>query len=159
MLLHPIAVMRCVPLFTRDAHITCKANITSAGQHHVPLKRNTSFKKAPFVRQTKDAFLLAEKERFELSNGLWPLRDFQSRALDQTRRLLHLQLYGFLRCFSCGSGRACRSSAKVIIASFECLVNRFFIVRFDKCRTSGTESLGGRAGSGDHGPGCGIPPA
>ena len=33
---------------------------------------------------------LAEKERFELSNGLWPLRDFQSRALDQTRRLLHI---------------------------------------------------------------------
>ena len=94
MLLPPIAVMRCVPLFTREAYITCKANITSAGQHHVPLKRNTSFKKAPFVRQTKDAFLLAEKERFELSNGLWPLRDFQSRALDQTRRLLHISLTG-----------------------------------------------------------------
>ena len=28
---------------------------------------------------------LAEKERFELSNCVWQLRDFQSRALDQLR--------------------------------------------------------------------------
>lgn len=34
------------------------------------------------------AFCMAEKKRFELLNRFWRLRDFQSRALDQTRRLL-----------------------------------------------------------------------
>ena len=37
-------------------------------------------------------FSLAEKERFELSRPFWGLRDFQSRALDQTTRLLHVLL-------------------------------------------------------------------
>ena len=35
------------------------------------------------------AIFVAEKKRFELLNRFWRLRDFQSRALDQTRRLLH----------------------------------------------------------------------
>ena len=38
---------------------------------------------------SSNEFYLAEKKRFELLNRFWRLRDFQSRALDQTRRLLH----------------------------------------------------------------------
>ncbi len=33
---------------------------------------------------------MAEKEGFEPSKPFWGLRDFQSRALDRTRRLLHI---------------------------------------------------------------------
>ena len=36
------------------------------------------------------AIFVAEKKRFELLNRFWRLRDFQSRALDQTRRLLRI---------------------------------------------------------------------
>ena len=39
---------------------------------------------------TGHPFILAEKERFEPSNRFWRLHDFQSCALDQTRRLLHV---------------------------------------------------------------------
>ena len=45
---------------------------------------------------------MAEKEGFEPSRRLWRLHDFQSCALDQTRRLLHITdsiINGiFLRC-------------------------------------------------------------
>src|SRR6266550_2780547 len=33
--------------------------------------------------------MVAERARFELANGVRPLRHFQCRALDQTRRPLH----------------------------------------------------------------------
>lgn len=51
------AVMRCVPLSTREAHITCEAYITpegtsrSAGAEHIVAK-------SAFCQQTKDAFCM-----------------------------------------------------------------------------------------------------
>ena len=69
---------------------------------------------------------MAEKERFELSRRFGRLRYCQSRALDQTRRLLHFQLADCSAAYQCRAVEPYIASAEITISQNRLRVNHFF---------------------------------